>query len=188
MLIFRAGATCSRTCYQTFVRGTYWTLRRWQLGVTPIAHIWGFNEGWNNDNNIVITGIFVPRPLLSLHVLERLTESQHQTFTSNFKFRYETFIFSEKFRSCCSVFFVQGFDLCVWLMPLLIIKCCHFPLATKTKLNCVSPLYKFVEHFARFSPRKACLKKWGDGQRCNIHLIPNGLRVEKQKSWIFTMG
>ena len=85
-------------------------------------------------------------------------------------------------------FFVQGFDLCVWLMPLLIIKCCHFPLATKTKLNCVSPLYKFVEHFARYSPRKACLKKWGDGQRCNIHLIPNGLRVEKQKSWIFTMG
>ena len=27
-------------------------------------------------------------------------------------------------------------------MPLLI-KCCHFPLSTQTKLNCVSPLYKF---------------------------------------------
>ena len=44
----------------------------------------------------------------------------------------------------------------------------------------MSVLYKFVQHFERFSPRKACLKKWGDGQRFNIHLIPNGLRVEKK--------
>ena len=31
------------------------------------------------------------------------------------------------------------------------------------------------------------LKKWGDGQRFNIHFLPNGLRVEKQKYWIVTM-
>ena len=33
----------------------------------------------------------------------------------------------------------------------------------------MSVLCKFVQHFARFSPRKACLKKWGDGQRFNIY-------------------
>ena len=31
--------------------------------VTQIAHIWGFNEGWNNENNIVCIGVFFPHPL-----------------------------------------------------------------------------------------------------------------------------
>ena len=55
---------------------------------TQIAHIWGFNEG------------LITRAISSLHI-------------------YMTFIFLksmvilEKFRSCRSVFFVGGFDLCV---------------------------------------------------------------------------
>ena len=65
----------------------------WQLGATKVAHIRGFNEGWNTENNIIFTSVFFPHPFLSLYVLERLTASQHQTFTSNFKFRYVTFIF-----------------------------------------------------------------------------------------------
>ena len=31
--------------------------------VTQIAYIWGFNEGWNNENNIVCIGVFFPHPL-----------------------------------------------------------------------------------------------------------------------------
>ena len=30
---------------------------------TQIAHIWGFNEGWNNENNIVCTGVFFSQRL-----------------------------------------------------------------------------------------------------------------------------
>ena len=45
--------------------------------VTQIAHIWGFNEGWNNENNIVLT------LWISLHVLE------HEHETVSFKSRDE---------------------------------------------------------------------------------------------------
>ena len=32
--------------------------------VTQISHIWGFKEGWRNENNIVCTGVFFPQPLI----------------------------------------------------------------------------------------------------------------------------
>ena len=84
--------------------------------VTQIAHIWGFKEGGSNENNIVCTRVFVPQPLNLLSYSRAPLLPNIRTTTTS-----------------------QHFDLCVWLMPLLI-KCCHFPLATQTKLNYVSPL------------------------------------------------
>ena len=39
-----------------------------------------------------------------------------------------------------------------------------------------------------WSKHSGLLNKWGDGQRFNMHFIPNGLCVEKQKYWIVTVG
>ena len=78
-----------------------WLILTWHLPtlelierVTQISHIWGFKEGWSNENNIVCTGVFFPQPLIeSAFFFSGAFSSQHPTFTSNFKFRYIISIF-----------------------------------------------------------------------------------------------
>ena len=108
---------------------------------TQIAHIWGCNEGWNNESNIVFTYIYDFHFLKSMVVFGKIQISPF-------------------------CFFRWSFDLRVWWTPLL--KYCHFTLATKTKLNCVSALQVCLTFRAFFS-EKSLSEEMRWGERFNIH-------------------